>query len=39
MATFIKQHLLENRIAEDISQIAEFGFVAWEFLSTIYESG
>ena len=39
MVTFIKQHKLENRIAENISQILEFGFTAWEFLSFIYESG
>ena len=37
MAAFIKQHLLENRITKDISQIIEFRFVIQEFLSTIYE--
>ena len=39
MVAFIRQHKLENRTAEDISQISEFGFTAWEFLSFIYESG
>jgi len=39
MVAFIRQHKLENRTAEDISQILEFGFIAWEFLSFIYESG
>ena len=39
IAAFIKQHLLENRTAKNISQITEFKFVAWEFLSAIYESG
>jgi len=39
MVVFIKQCPLEYRIAKDILQISEFGFVAWEFLSAIYESG
>jgi len=36
---FIKQHPLENKMAKNILQIAEFGFAAWEFLSTIYKFG
>ena len=39
MIAFIKQHRLENSTAEDISQISEFEFIAWKFLSFIYESG
>ena len=38
MVAFIKQCLLGNRIAKNILQISEFEFMAWEFLSTIYES-
>jgi len=33
---FIWQCKLKDKIAKDILQIAEFGFVAWEFLSSIY---
>jgi len=36
---FIEQQKLEDKTAENISQIAEFGSVAWKFLSTIYEAG
>ena len=36
---FIRQHKLENKTAEDILQISEFEFVAWNFLSSIYKSG
>jgi len=39
MAVFIKQYSLENKMFKDISQISEFGFVAWKFFSSIYESG
>ena len=38
IAAFIKQQKLENKIVEDILQIAEFGFVAWKFLSVIYKA-
>jgi len=38
IAVFIKQQKLEDKIAENISHIAEFGFAVWKFLSTIYEA-
>jgi len=38
IAAFIKQQKLEDKIVENILQIAEFGFVAWKFLSVIYEA-
>ena len=38
MTTFIKQRLLGNRTTTDISQITKFGFVAWKFMTAIYES-
>jgi len=38
IAAFIRQRKLEDKSAEYIPQIAEFGFVAWAFLSSIYES-
>ena len=36
---FIRQCKLEDKTMEDISQILEFGFVAWDFILVIYESG
>ena len=39
IATFIKQHKLKDKTTDDIPQISKFGFVIWEFLSVIYESG
>ena len=36
---FIRQHKLENKTTENISQISKFGFVAWDFLLAIYKSG
>jgi len=39
IATFIREPKLEDKTTDDISQISEFGFVVWEFLSVIYESG
>ena len=39
MAAFVRQWKLENKTAENISQISEFGFVAWDFLLAIYEFG
>ena len=33
----MKQCKLEDKTTKDISQIREFGFVAWEFLSIIYK--
>ena len=39
IAVFIEQCKLEDKIVEDISQISEFGFVAWDLLLAIYESG
>ena len=38
MAVFIRQCKLENKAVEDIPQIVEFGFVAWDFISSIYKS-
>ena len=38
MALLIKQRLLDNRTTIDISQIVEFGFVAWKFITAIYKS-
>ena len=39
IAAFVRQHKLEDKTAKDISQILEFGFVAWNFLLAIYKSG
>ena len=39
IVVFIMQHKLEDKTTENISQIFEFGFVAWDFLLAIYESG
>jgi len=36
---FIRQCKLEDKTMEDISQISEFGFVAWDFILVIYKSG
>ena len=38
MAIFVKQRQLGNKTSKDISQIAEFGSIAWDFICTIYES-
>jgi len=38
MAIFIKQRQLGNKTSKDISQIAEFGSIAWDFICAIYES-
>jgi len=38
MKLLIKQHLLDNKSAVNISQILEFGFAMWEFISSIYKS-
>ena len=35
----IRQFKLEDKTMEDISQILEFSFAAWDFLLVIYESG
>jgi len=37
MTAFIRQHKLEDKIVENILQISEFGFTAWDFLLAIYE--
>jgi len=39
MTVFIRQCKLENKAVEDIPQIVEFGFIAWDFISSIYKSG
>ena len=39
IAAFIRQKKLKDKSAEDIPQIVEFGFAAWVFPSSIYESG
>ena len=39
MTAFVRQWKLEDKTVENISQISEFGFVAWDFLLAIYESG
>jgi len=39
IAAFVRQQKLEDKTTEDISQISEFGYAAWDFLSSIYESG
>ena len=39
IVVFIRQHKLEDKTAKNIPQILEFGFVAWDFLLAIYESG
>jgi len=38
MTAFIKQCTLKNRTAQDILQIVNFGYMAWKFISAIYES-
>jgi len=38
MEVLIKKHLLGNKSAINISQILEFGFAMWEFISSIYKS-
>jgi len=39
IVAFIRQHKLEDKTTKNIPQISEFSFVAWNFLSAIYESG
>jgi len=39
IVAFIRQQKLEDKTTKDISQISEFSFVAWDFLSAIYKSG
>ena len=39
IVVFIRQHKLKNKTVKDIPQISEFGFIAWDFLLAIYESG
>ena len=39
MACFLKQRSLEGRDGNNIPQLALFGESAWEFISTIFESG
>jgi len=39
MVAFIRQCKLEDKTAENILQISEFGYMAWDFLSAIYKSG
>jgi len=39
IATFIKQKPLGDRDGLDIPQISDFGFVAWDLISAIYNSG
>jgi len=38
MIAFIRQCKLEDKTAENISQISEFGYITWDF-SAIYKSG
>jgi len=38
IATFIKQRPLGDRDGLDIPQISDFGFVAWDLISAIYNS-
>ena len=38
MALFIKQYSLENKKAQIIPQITDFGYIAWKFLLAIYQS-
>jgi len=37
IAVFIRQKRLEDKTAKNISQIAEFGYVVWNFISSIYK--
>jgi len=39
IATFIRQRKLKDKTTKDIPQIVEFGFTAWDFISSIYKSG
>ena len=39
IVAFMRQHKLENKTTENISQISKFGFVVWDFLLAIYKSG
>ena len=39
IATFIRQQKLKDKTAEDILQIAKFGFTTWNFILPIYKSG
>jgi len=38
-AEFVKQRHLGGKTEKDISHISEFGFAAWNLISSIYESG
>ena len=38
IALFIKQYSLENKKAQIIPQITDFGYIAWKFLLAIYQS-
>jgi len=39
IATFIQQRPLGDKSSQDIPQISEFGFIAWDLISSIYSSG
>ena len=36
---FIRQYKLKDKAIEDISEISQFRYTAWDFLLSIYESG
>jgi len=38
IGAFIKQHKLKGKTKKDISQISEFGFTTWKFISAIYKA-
>jgi len=38
IVAFIRQCKLEDKTTKDISQILEFGFIAWNFFLAIYKS-
>ena len=38
IASFVRQQKLEDKMTDNISQIAEFGFMSQNFLIAIYES-
>jgi len=38
MIVFIRQCKLEDKTAEDIPQISEFGYMVWDFSLAIYKS-
>jgi len=39
IAEFVKQRHLGGKTEKDIPHISEFGFAAWNLISSIYESG